>query len=274
MPTSTFQELGTVTFVPVASLPGERRCQSTWPRVCVGKVPVGHVRTCNELESAVSSFFALSSAWSFSTMWKKDMAPVFSCFVRSLELKCEACNSKTRYLQAQPATLGIPVHVQKTSSAKRFLLSAGEVDRFCHWHRRRGETAISAGQDRIGQKMKKTDMSVSKLKQQVARIENDARYVAADSLWIAFRRSSSAAHPYVRSPGLRLKWVNSQDLLPFAWFLLVDLSLSRDCDRRRNWPQTERRQNVSDAKSKKVSGRRFKTRSVGLVEAETFFCLA
>ena len=52
------------------------------------------------------------------------------------------------------------------------------------------------------------------------------------------------------------------------------LSLSRDCDRRRNWPQTELRQKVLDAKSKKVSGRRFKTRSVGLVEAETFFCLA
>ena len=29
MPTSTFQEQGAVTLVPVASLPEERRCQST-----------------------------------------------------------------------------------------------------------------------------------------------------------------------------------------------------------------------------------------------------
>ena len=35
----------------------------------------------------------------------------------------------------------------------------------------------------------------------------------------------------------------------------------------------ERRQKLSDAKSIKVTGRRFKTRSVGLVEAETFFPL-
>ena len=27
-----------VTLVPVASLPEERRCQSTWPRVCVGRL--------------------------------------------------------------------------------------------------------------------------------------------------------------------------------------------------------------------------------------------
>ena len=87
-------------------------------------------------------------------------------------LKCEACNwvnSKTRYLQAQPATRGIPVQVLETSSAKR-LLVRGEVDRFCHWHRRRRETAdYRLARTNRPKKMKKTDMSVSKLKQQASR---------------------------------------------------------------------------------------------------------
>ena len=92
---------------------------------------------------------------------------------------------------------------------------------------------------------------------------------------IALRRSSRVAHLYARLGRATKAWVNSQDLLPFAWFLLVDFpEASRDRDRRRDWPRTERRQKVSDAKSKKSSGWRFKTQSVGLVEAETFFCLA
>ena len=53
--------------------------------------------------------------------------------------------------------------------------------------------------------------------------------------------------------------------------LVVYMPLSRDRDRRRNWPRTERHQKVSDTKSKKVSSRHFKTRLVRLVEAETFF---
>ena len=85
------------------------RCCQSHPATELGRVCVldGWPRrpTCNEIESAVSSFFGSSSAWFFSTMmWKKDMAPVFSCFVRSLELKSKALISKTRYLQAQPAT--------------------------------------------------------------------------------------------------------------------------------------------------------------------------
>ena len=66
MPTSTFQEQGTVT--PVASVhvdyvtmslslvSEERRCQSRPDRAC------DHVTVCNELESAVSRFFGSSSA--------------------------------------------------------------------------------------------------------------------------------------------------------------------------------------------------------------------
>ena len=69
MPTSTFQKQGTVTLVPVASPPEECRCQSRPGRAYVLD---GWQRWCDELESAVSSFFGSSSAWSLSTMmWKK-----------------------------------------------------------------------------------------------------------------------------------------------------------------------------------------------------------
>ena len=69
---------------------------------------------------------------------------------------------------------------------------------------------------------------------------------------IAWRRSSSVAHLYACLDRGTKAWVNSQDLLPFVWFLLVDFPVaSRDRDRRRNWPRTERRQKVSDAKSEK-----------------------
>ena len=69
---------------------------------------------------------------------------------------------------------------------------------------------------------------------------------------MALRRSSSVAHLYARLNRVTKAWVNGQDLLPFAWFLLVDFpEASHDRDRRRNWPRTERRQKVSDAKSEK-----------------------
>ena len=61
-----------------------------------------------------------------------------------------------------------------------------------------------------------------------------------------------------------------QYLLLFAWFLLVDFSLTIVIDdatgHARSGAKKYRRRS-----RKKVSGRRFKTRSVGLVEAETFF---
>ena len=84
------------------------------------------------------------------------MVPVFSCFVRSLELKCEACscNSKPRYLQAQPATRGIPVHLQKTSTAKGLLI-AGKLTDSATGIAVDEKQLISAGQERIGQKDEK-----------------------------------------------------------------------------------------------------------------------
>ena len=89
MPTSTFHEQGTVKNVVARVEQAARVC---WT---VGHV---HVRrpTRNELEYAVSSFLNLRLELrliAFDDDVKKDMEPVFSCFVRSLELQCEACKS-------------------------------------------------------------------------------------------------------------------------------------------------------------------------------------
>ena len=154
MPTSTFQEQGTVTLVPVASLPEERRCQSTRvaqaARMCW---TVGHVcRACNELKSAVSSFFVASSASVivFDDDVKKDMAPVLSsCFVdvRSLELKCEDSLSPSATRNTwHPRPRAEDVLCKNFLSAGKLTDSATGVDE---------KQLISAGQERIGQKNEK-----------------------------------------------------------------------------------------------------------------------
>ena len=61
----------------------------------------------------------------------------------------------------------------------------GEVDRYCHCHRRRRETAGSLGENESAKKMRKTDKSVSKLKQQVSKKRNLARFAAADKNRVA-----------------------------------------------------------------------------------------
>ena len=60
----------------------------------------------------------------------------------------------------------------------------------------------------------------------------------------------SVAHLYVRLDRGSKAWVNSQDLLPYLIFTCRPLR-ARDRDLRRNWPRTERRQKVPDAKLKK-----------------------
>ena len=86
MPTSTFQEQGTLTLVPVASLPEERRCQSRPGRACVLD---GWPRWCNELESRdcleLLRLELRLIVFDDDHDVKKDMALVFSCFVRSLK---------------------------------------------------------------------------------------------------------------------------------------------------------------------------------------------
>ena len=129
-----FQEqgtvVGTVTLVPVASLPEERRCQfRLYSRPGSACVLNGHVDLRNELESALSSFLGPSSASMIvlDDDVKKDMGPVSPA---SSGL-CKACNSKTRFLQAQPATSRAVWHPRPRAEdvlSKR-LLFRGEVDR-------------------------------------------------------------------------------------------------------------------------------------------------
>ena len=90
---------------------------------------------------------------------------------------------------------------------------------------------------------------------------------------IALRQSSSVAHLYTRLNRGSKAWVNSQGLLPFAWFLLADFSLTIEIDDATGHARREAK-TYQTRSHKKVSGRRFKTRSVGLVEADIFFSLA
>ena len=140
-PYQHFQEQGTVT-PPVSgtgSLAARRTTlpESPRPRMCVGRLAT-YVRTCHELESAVSSFFGSSSAWSFSTMmWKK----TWRRFLLLRQVSAKRVIERLVIFKCNPQhreQCGILVHVQKTSSAKR-LLFRGEVDRY--WHHRRRETA-------------------------------------------------------------------------------------------------------------------------------------
>ena len=70
---------------------------------------------------------------------------------------------------------------------------------------------------------------------------------------IALRRSSSVAHLYVHLDRGSKAWVNSQDLLPFAWYLLVDFSLAIAIDDATGHTRSGAKK-VSDAKSKKSVG--------------------
>ena len=197
-------------------------------------------------------------------MWKKNGAGLL------LLGQVSACNSNTCYLQAQPATRGIPVHAQKTSSAKR-LLVRGEVDRFCHWHHRRRETAdYRWARTNRPKKWKRPTCQFRSWssKSQEAKMMHDVLQPTE----IALRRSSRVAHLYARLDRCSKAWVNSQDLLPFAWFLLVDFSLEIAIDDATGHTRSGAKKYRTQSR-KKVSGHCFKIRSVWLVEAQTF-CLA
>ena len=118
-------------------------------------------------------------------------------------------------------------------------------------------------------------MSVSK-SQEANSKSQEANMVMHDLLQpteSALRRSSSVAHLYVCLDRGSKAWVNSQDLLLFAWFLLVDFSLAIVIDDATGHARSGAKKYRKRSR-KKVSDRRFKTQSVGLVDAETFFCLA
>ena len=152
------------------------------------------------------------------------MAPVFLCFVRSLELKCKACNSKTRYLQAQPATHGIPSTCRRSPLQKGFL-SAGKLTDFATGIAVDEKQLISAGaRTNRPKKWKRPTCQFRSWssKSQEAKMMHDVLQPTEK----AFRRSSSVTHLYARLDRGSKARVNSQDLHPFAWFLLVDFSLA------------------------------------------------
>ena len=92
---------------------------------------------------------------------------------------------------------------------------------------------------------------------------------------IALRQSSSVAHLY--APGPRLKRVNQQSRSPslnwLDFYSSTSLMRSRAIDDATDHARSDAKKYRTRSR-KKVSGRCYKTRSVGLVEAETFFCLA
>ena len=178
------------------------------------------------------------------------MAPVFSYFVRSLELKCEARSSEAHYLQAQPATPRA-MRPLRCPRARRPLqkgfLSAGKLTDTATGIAVDEKQLISWARTNRPKKWRRPTCQFRSWssKSQEAKMMHDLLQPTE----IVLRRLSSAACLYVRLDRGSKAWVNSQDLLPFAIF--TRRLLSRDCDRRRNCPRTERRQKLSDAKSKK-----------------------
>ena len=273
MPTSTFQEQGTVTLV--ASLPEERRCQSRVaqaPRVC-WTIAIGHVRVTST--SPLSPASLARAPLDRVPRWcEKNMAPVFSCFVRSLQLKSEAW--KTRYLWAQSATPKAMWHPRPRAEEcplQNGCLSAGKLT----------DTATGITVDEK-QLISWARTNRSKYKNNRCQFRSwsskspEAKMMPICCSWqkIALRRSSSVAHLHARL-GSRLKNLGQQSRSPSLCLIFTRRLLSHDCKRR--WT-TQLATHGAAPKSigreveKKVSGRRFKAQSVGLVEPETFFCLA
>ena len=115
-----------ITNIRRTSLPeSPRRC------VCVGRL------TTSQCVTSSSPLFRASSARApldRVPQWceERHCAGVFSYyyFVRFLELKCEAWNSKTRYLQVQPATPRVRWHPRSRAEdvlCKKGFLSAGNL---------------------------------------------------------------------------------------------------------------------------------------------------
>ena len=188
------------------------------------------------------------------------MAPVFSCFVRSLELKCKACNSKTRCLQARPATPRAMWHPRSRAEdvlCKRLLISAGKLTNTATGIAVDEKQLISwARTNRPKKKWKRPTCQFRSWssKSQEAKMMHDLLQPTE----IALRRSSSVAHLEVRPDRGSKAWVNSQDLLPFVWFLLVDFSLAIAIDNATGHARSGAKKYRTRSR-KKVSGRRFNT---------------
>ena len=159
MPTSTFQEQGTVT--PVASVHVDYVAITSIRRTSLPVAQAAHVywtvdrvTVCNELESAVSELLRLELRLIvFHNDVEKDIGNLRRCLLllvlrqvsgvkmRSVEFKDSLSPSATCNTESKEG--GILVHAQKTSPVQKRLLVRGELDIYCHWHwpRRRRETA-------------------------------------------------------------------------------------------------------------------------------------
>ena len=153
--------------------------ESARPRLCVGRLAT-YVRVTSS-----SPLSRAPSPWAPLDRFRRWCEKRHGA---GLLLLRQVSGVKTRSVQRLVISKRNPQHVASLSTCRRRpllkgFLSAGKltdsatgiavyVDE---------KQLISAGQERIGQKkMKNIDMSVSKLKQQVARSENDARCAAAD----------------------------------------------------------------------------------------------
>ena len=242
MPTSTFQEQGTVTLVPVASLPEERRCQSLPGRACV----------LDGWPSSSLPYWASSARAPLNRFrrWCEKRHGTGLLLLRQVSEAKRSNSLSPSATRNTESNVASSIHVLKTSSAKKGFLSTGKltdtatgiaVDEkpLISWARMTGQ---KNEEDRTCQFRSWSSKSQS------AKMMHDL--LQPTEIALPRRRSSSVAHLYV-CLGSRLKSLGQQSRSPSLCLIFTRRLLSRDRDRRRNWPCTERRQKVSDVKSKK-----------------------
>ena len=126
-----FQVQGTVTLVDATgSLAARRTSLPESPRRCVGRLESNKRVTSSSPLSRASS--ARAPIVHFRRCCEKGMVAVCCCFVRSLGLKWEACNSKTRYLQVQPQhreQCGELGRMQKRSTCRKASCPRGSLQK-------------------------------------------------------------------------------------------------------------------------------------------------
>ena len=143
MPTSTFQEQGTLTLVAWFR-PGGARVLGGWPRVT----------SPSALPAASSARAPLDRV-----RREKDMAPVFSCDVRflagsgvkvqSMESKDSLSPSTTRNTVTRALSHPGP---RAEDVLRKKVLVHGKVNRYCHWHRCGREPADKLSEDKSAKK--------------------------------------------------------------------------------------------------------------------------
>ena len=240
-----YKERGTL--VPVASLPEERRCQSwvgrlaTFVRV-TSSSPLSQA-SCSSVGAPLDRF----RRWCEKKTWRAGAGLLLLRQVSGV-LKCE----KTRYLLAWPATprangASSSTCRRRPRSAKGFL-SAGKLTntatgiavdekQLISWARtnrpkkKRKHRHVSFEVEAASRKKRKwCAISICCSRQKSRCVDLVALHIS-ECVWMAAQK-----------PGSTVK-------ISFPLFVFTRRLLSRDRDRQRNWPRTERRPKVSDAKS-------------------------